>query len=198
IIDDELFEYTGEDTDVTIPEEVATIDDFAIPAKVRSIRFGAHVKAIEAEAFGSLYEETDLETIYYDGTIEDWMNIEFGGYLSSIDDLGPVSGNPMLRAKKVYFQGKLLEDIVVPSSVKEIGAGQFQGFEQAHSIRFGPNVKKIGVAAMKWSHIEAIYFDGTVEEWRAIKRGKECFPKMFDLYVQGQLVKPATSSSTAW
>ena len=184
-----LLKYKGTEVDLTIPDCVKSISDFAIPAHVRTVRFGANVTKIEAEAFGALDEESDLETIYYDGTVEDWLKIGFGGYAEGPDGCGPVSGNPMLRAQNVYFQGELLTDIVIPPTVDKIGAGQFQGLKQAHTIRFGASVKTIEIAAMLWSGISTIYFDGTEDEWDEIYFDDCSLPEKYSLYIQGKLVK---------
>ena len=76
-----------------------------------------------------------LNNVYYNGTIEDWCNIEF-----------EYSGNPMEEAKNFYFldeegnveflgkKYKLLNELIIPNSITTIGNYQFSCCDNIEKI----------------------------------------------------------------
>lgn len=93
-----------------------------------------------------------LNSIYYDGTIEDWLKIKFGSIQSNPmyfnhgeinfyinDSLGDVS-----YKNKKY---KLLNEIVIPDGTLEIGNYQFYGFRQIEKVVLNDELISIGKSA---------------------------------------------------
>ena len=91
----------------------------------------------------------NLSTVYYGGTVEDWLNIEI------------VSGGPLYYARYLFYADNagtityndknysLLTDLVVPSSVTAIGAYQFNGYKSLNTVVLHEGVTSIGENAFK-------------------------------------------------
>lgn len=90
--------------------------------------------------FGIINEH--LVNVYYDGTLEDWCNIEFG--TNKI--------NPMLYAEHFYCREndtsttwiEIKEELTIPESITEIGAYQFEGFDFLVTVNIHKDVTSIG------------------------------------------------------
>ena len=72
---------------------------------------------------------TNLEAVYYYGTIETWMNLDHKNW----------SSNPMYYADEFYLisdNGEVnkLKEIVIPEGITEIKDYQFKGFDSLTSI----------------------------------------------------------------
>ena len=89
------------------------------------------VTEINAYAFSGC---TGLTSVYYAGDIADWCGISFGDQYA----------NPLYYAGKLYINGQLVTDLVIPDSVTEIKAYAFYGCTGLTSVTMGNSVKSIG------------------------------------------------------
>ena len=147
-----------------------------------SIEIPNSVTSIGSDAF---YSCDKLESVYYNGTIEDWCNITF------------VSGaaNPMYCAENFYIYNEekaeyeLLTEVVVPNSVTSIGdfafynctnltsveipnsvttigSYAFYGCTNSTSVVIGDSVTSIGNYAFEdCDKLTSVYYNGTIEDW---------------------------------
>ena len=80
----------------------------------------------------------NLQTVYYDGTINDWCNNEFH-YLTS---------NPMNKASEFYIKNgneyNKITTIDIPNNMTEIKDYTFYGFEQINELNIPNNITTIG------------------------------------------------------
>ena len=158
IVDGVLYGYRGSATNIIIPETVTSIANYAfygntdiisvtIPTGVTSIgdyafRDCSSLKSIEIHAgvtsIGSWAFQycSNLNTVYYAGSIEDWLNIEFGGYNS----------NPLNYGADLYIGGELVTEVVVPESITTIDT-QLIGCTSLTSITIHSGVTSIGRSA---------------------------------------------------
>ena len=122
---------------VTIAEGVTSISNSAFNGFtiLSEITIPDSVTSIGSDAF---YNCTSLENVYYEGDVSDWLGIAF-----SDDD-----ANPMYYAKTLYFNGKAVEDIVIPDGVTSIGKYQFYKLSQLDSITIPDSVTAIGSGAI--------------------------------------------------
>lgn len=107
-----------------------------IAVPINEITIGKNVKKIGKEAFSNsaripYVNITDLAS---------WCEIEFGSY----------SSNPVYYATKFYFDGEVLEELVVPENVTKIGAYAFYGCTALTSVSVSDSVESIGEYAFAY------------------------------------------------
>ena len=98
----------------------------------------------------STFDTTHFENVYYDGTVEDYCNIEiktlmFGSSYSPHFYIRDNNGDITYNNNKY----SLLTELVIPDSITSIGDGQFYKFEQLTSVTFGSGVTSIGRRAFE-------------------------------------------------
>ena len=123
-------------TSVTIGDSVTTIGNCAFRAcdSLTSVTIGDSVTAIGDDAF---YECTNLTAVYITD-IANWCRIAFGD----------TQANPLYYAK-LYLNGELVTELVIPDSVTTISSYAFE----------------------YCSNLKTINYCGTAEEWSAISKG---------------------------
>ena len=119
-----------------IPERFFSYDAH-FPPVVTKVTIGSGVKSIEKGAFGRCLS---LESVYYNGTIDDWAQIEFGDRF----DMG--STNPLDIAHKLYINNELVTEVNLTTATK-ISAYAFSGCTALSSIIIGESVQSIGEEA---------------------------------------------------
>ena len=133
---------------------------------LRSIRIPVSMQRFETNAFTS---NTQEKTVYYDGTLSQWMQINFDFWsLSSNQPSYPADANPLCPKGKLYLQNQLMTEIVVPDDmttvlpavfylckntlsriyihdkVTTIGRYAFYGCQYAKSLYLGSSVQTLG------------------------------------------------------
>ena len=144
-IGDKAFYNCDSLTSVTIPDSVTSMGDdaFANCTSLSSVTIGSSVTSIGEEAFSSCYS---LNSVNYLGTIEQWCGITFGGYYGG--------GNPLYNGAKLYLNGELVEDLVIPNTVTKIKDYAFYGCTSITSVTIPDSVTSIGEDAFYKCPIE--------------------------------------------
>ena len=110
-------------------------------------------KTLTSIGYASFGGCTNLKNFYYYGDVEDWCKISFGEY-----------GLSLSADAKVYFNGKLVKDIVIPESITKIGNSQFYGFNWVESITLHDGITSIGDHAFSKTNIKEMYIpDGITQ-----------------------------------
>ena len=153
-----LIKYAPGKTDqsFTLPASVTTIRKYAISDRyyLKNITLPKSLRSVESGAFSYYYGYYD--NLYYNGTVEDWCKINFGGYQS----------NPMGLFDHVYFQSQLLTEVVIPDSVTRISQYAFYGCDSIETVVVGDSVKKIGENAFgDCTSLNSITFGESFEEF---------------------------------
>ena len=113
------------------------------------------------------YNCTNLNSVNFNGTIEDWLKIDFM-YQSS---------NPLTRAKDFYINNQLIKKITIPNTVKIIKNFAFLGIENIDEIIIPSSVKEIQTFC--FSYYESfndsviVKYNGDLEEWIKINRDND-------------------------
>ena len=99
------------------------------------------IKFIEKDAFSCI----SIENVYYDGTIEDWLNINFDGYNAA----------PMRYAKNLYFldddgsveyntkKYSLLKEVTTPKGITKINSFAFYGCNHIETLQISEGIVEI-------------------------------------------------------
>jgi len=98
----------------------------------------------------SSFPFNDLKEIYFDGTLEEWFNVEFNDKNSYFDDV------------PVFINGKTLTEIIIPETVTKINQGLFAGMDIT-SVTFHNNLKSIGDGAFMSTKLSNIIIPDSVE-----------------------------------
>lgn len=112
------------------------------------------VKSAGYAAFGGC---PNLKKVYYDGTIEDWLNASWG--YSNSDNIG----SPTVNGADLYCAGKLVEHLVIPESITVIKSGAFASCTSLKSVTFHDKVTKIEYRAFSGTNIESLKFPVSIE-----------------------------------
>lgn len=116
-----------------IPNTVTRIKDRAFIGRngISSIIIPNSVTYIGADAYN---ECNDLNTVYYQGTLTEWLQISFGNHA--------ISPNHSL-----YIDNELVTDIVIPNSITEIKNNAFERVTSLTSVTIHNSVTSIGYSA---------------------------------------------------
>lgn len=141
-------------TDLVIPDGVTEIKkNYFSPFSHQfdSITIPRSVTKIEpyALAFMSNYEK--VVDIYYQGTMQEWMNMDY------IDDEYSHYSSSGLQFPNInlYIDGQLVTDFVIPDGIEEIPDYKFCNFNFS-SVSIPDSVKKIGKAAFYNTHLKSV------------------------------------------
>ena len=185
-IDDDgvLTKYTGNETDVTIPEGVTDIGSGAFRdcTSLESVKIPASVTSIGKYAFwnctsltgvdipasvtsiggGAFYECESLETVTYNGTLAQWCAMD--------NDY-----NLMGKAERVILTGennmnlKQVDTLKIPDGVERIGIHAFYDCTALTDVTIPASVTSIeGGAFYGCESLETVTYNGTLAQWCAM------------------------------
>ena len=129
---------------------------------IKEIYIPTSVKKIGNDAF---YRCNELTSVYYDGTIDDWAQIEFD-----------YDGNPISYAKNLYlldengnvsYNGKnykLVSGDIVLTNAKKVEAYVFDRYDKITSIVLPSSLEFIGECAFAGTNIEEITIPASVNK----------------------------------
>ena len=101
-----------------------------------------HIPASVMYFTNSPFAGCNLESVYYDGTFEDWCKIDF-----------EYSGNPLSHIERFYCKKENyyeeLIDAVIPETITQINAGVFSGYKALRSVTLHEGVTAIAKYAFQ-------------------------------------------------
>ena len=126
-------------TSLTIPDNITEIGTAAFEdcSRIMTLSLGNGIKAIKSSAF---YNCTRLTQVYYQGSLSEWCNIEFG-YSSS---------NPLCNGGKLYIDNQLVTDVSIPNTITAIKPYAFSNYSFLASVIIPSSVKTIYVGAFEY------------------------------------------------
>ncbi len=140
LLDDNTYEVSSFDNStsvVSIPDDIDGIEVTSITERafegltnLTEITIPDSVTSIGDDAF---YECKSLVKVNYTGTIDDWVQIEFGGAFA----------NPIYYAKKLYIDDILVTEVNITEATK-ISDNAFFGYTSLTSVTIGDSVTSIG------------------------------------------------------
>ena len=123
-------------TSMPIPDSVTSIGRSALSGctGLTSVTIPESLTNMQNSAFDNC---TGLTSVYYTGDIAGWCGITFGNR----------SSTPLYYAGKLYIDGQLVTDLVIPDSVTKIKDYAFSGYTGLTSVNTGNSVTSIGDSA---------------------------------------------------
>lgn len=134
-----LVGYVGESTDVVLPKNILghdyIINDYVFynNDRIESVTIPSSVTEIGEYAF----DKCDSLNGVYIEDIASWCKIKFKNIYS----------NPLYYAGKLYLNGELVKNLVIPNTVEEIGSYQFAGCYSIENISISNSVESVGADA---------------------------------------------------
>ncbi len=136
--------YNGTAQEVVIPDEVTKLDlaIFNNNANLVTLTIPKSVKAI----VGTLWAE-NIETVYYEGDVSDWVEMESFGSLST-------QWNK--NWTKFYFNGEEVTEVSLPDGMEIVPENIFRGFTDLAKITLPASITEIGAYAFSKTAITEI------------------------------------------
>lgn len=124
-------------TSFIIPDGTTRVESKAFYGcdSLSSITIPDSMESVGQGAFQFCY---DLNKVYYLGTINQWVEIDFE-YSSS---------NPLQQTAGLYINGAIVEDVVLTTATK-ISSNAFYGYDALISVSISDNVTSIGSSAFR-------------------------------------------------
>lgn len=117
--------------------------------------FGKNIKKI----VGSFSNAQLLKNVYFDGTVNEFVNIEFEDY----------DANPLYYAKNFYVKNndkyEKVEEITIPETVTRIKERQYACFRDLTKVYMSKNTSIAYDAFYGCDKLSSVYFNGTKEEY---------------------------------
>ena len=165
----------------------ATINAYAFTydEALESVEFTYAVKTVGNSAFNSC---TNISSVNYTSTINNWCGISFGNYNS----------NPASKSHGLKLNGTLQNSI---SLTTNIGAFAFYGNTELTSVTLSYNVKSIGSDAFNGcTNIGTVNYTSTVDNWCEISFANFSSNPVYyshSLYLSNNLLTSANISATS-
>lgn len=117
------------------------------------------------------------QALKYEGTLEDWMKINFETELS----------NPLIDCNSFYVLDEFGEmnevtDIVIPETIKSINKNHLYGLKYLKSLTIPKSVQLIDSNILGIREINTLYYMGDVEDWCKITLNNSMFENVDSVY----------------
>ena len=134
-------------TSFTFGDEVVNIPSSLCQGmtKLPSITIGKNVQKIGSEAFSGC---DSLKSVHYQGTLSNWLDIDFEGYSDyDYSDCRDKGANPLEYADSLFIGNSYVTDITIPEGVTTIKRCAFYKYAGLQSVKLPNSLKEIGDGA---------------------------------------------------
>ena len=152
-----LFQSNTSLIELKISDDVTLVESYAFDSckALKTINFGTGLKTVKDAGF------KDLKVIEYVNvpSLEAWLNIEFQHPYERMS-------NPVHYAKKLYINGELLTNLVIPEGTTAIKLRMFSNCESIKTVSVPKSVTKFGKHAFEGcTGIVRCDYTGTIIDW---------------------------------
>ena len=171
-----LIKYLGHDQEVVVPEGIIAIGEGAFKDNkyIISVELPSSLIRIDKSAFaGCMY----LSSINIPGPLTEISSPLFSSCCISTPIKNEFPQSLIDVGEEAFKNCRGLTELVFPSELASIGARAFFHCESLNKIKLSKAIKFIGFAAFASTKIKDIYYEGTFEEFCAIKT--TCLPPEF-------------------
>lgn len=181
IIENSAFGYCEKLQEIYLPDSVITIADYVFEwctslgyadisdsvqtigrgaftgcSSLGSIVLGNGITSIGENCFTNTNDS--ISTMYYNGTVEDWCNIDFASWST------PMHTGTLWYCLDNSGNYQCVTELVISDSISEIKQNAFSYFYQLTSITIGSNVTNINAKAFyNCENVEFLYIDNSVQ-----------------------------------
>ncbi len=134
-------------------EGCENLEKITLPSTIKSI--GKSI--ISYESGSSAFSL--IKDIYYNGTIENWCNIEFDNYTNPMGLMSDDGNFYILNENKEY---DLLTEVTFPDSITSIPKQQFYNLKSLKKVNLNNNVTSIGAEAFALTGLTSIVIPNSV------------------------------------
>ncbi len=81
-----------------------------------------------------------------------------------------IEGRPVVRIGSEAFSGKVMDSVVIPEGVAEIGENAFSGCVSVNDVHLPASLRVIEEGAFRFNYgIDNLYYNGSKEQWNSIQ-----------------------------
>ena len=131
-IGDNAFAYCNALKSLSIPDSVPSLGTYAFVSGVvlERLDFGSGLTSVGAKAFANCNKQAELHITDF----ESWCKVSFADY----------DANPLYGTRKLYLDGELVTDVIIPESVIRIGANAFVNCSSIVKVVIHDGVTDVG------------------------------------------------------
>lgn len=141
---------------LTIPDSVKTISAYAFSQcrNIIELNIGSGVEELGSSAFADV---TPTKLNIKD--IAQWCNLKTYGNAS----------NPLAKAQKLYLNGSLVENLIIPDGVTAISRYAFMNCTSIKIVTIPESMKTINSSAFNnCTNLKKVYYNGTQAQWSSV------------------------------
>ena len=187
-------------TEITLPASLTSIGYYAFYgcSSLTSITIPASVISISGSISGS-----NLNAIHYQGTVDQWANINFGsGLVDYHKGVNLYINNELLTEATIttniktnaFYAVRSLTKVTICEGVTSIGGSAFNACVDLEEINLPASLTSIGSGAFSTcSNLTEIHYQGTIDQWLNMTFGNSWHSgNNTNLYINNELVDEIT------
>ena len=146
--------------DIVLPNDLTKINNYTFfgAQYVTSIKIP---NGLTYSGLNNFWGCSNLRNVYYEGTLEQWLDIDFA-----------YNGNPLLYSANFYCNSSLITRVDIPSTDNRIKQYMFDGCISIAEVYIPISITSIETDVFcSCINLKLIVYEGTKAQWNAITKG---------------------------